>query len=147
MWDGSKKLLRDIKKGDHIITIDPGTKQATTTTVTALVAHDAKNYAISRLVLLGIDEQPTASGMQVKLAAKELIATPNHPVLTAGGEKKAGEVKEGDEILCRDNQTGRYNRFIVWTKTEQAGGLQQVYNIETNGGSTFVMNEVMVLQK
>jgi hypothetical protein len=147
MWDGSKKLLRDIKKGDRIITIDPGTKQAATTTVTALVTHDAKNYAITRLVLLGIDEQSTAKGLQVKLAAKELNATPNHPVLTAGGEKKTGEVKEGDEILCRDNQTGRYNRFIVWTKTEQAGGLQQVYNIETNGGSTFVMNEVMVLQK
>lgn len=58
-----------------------------------------------------------------------------------------GDVKEGDEILCLDKQTGRYNKYMVWKKTEQAGGVQKVYNIEANAGTTFIMNEVMVLQK
>jgi hypothetical protein len=147
MGDGSKKLLREVKKGDRIITVDPGTHMATTTEVTALVAHDEKNYAITRLLLLGADEKITLAGMEVKLSAKELNATPNHPVVTATGEKKMGDVKEGDEILCLDNQTGIYERYMVWSKTEQAGGVQKVYNIETNGGSTFIMNEVMVMQK
>ncbi len=147
MAAGGKKLLRDIKKGDRIITLDPSTHKATATVVTALVSHAAKNYAITRLLLLGVDERQTAAGTAIKLSAKELNATPNHPILTEGGEKKSGEVTEGETILCLDKQTGRYQRFIVWNKTEQAGGLQQVYNIETNGGSTFVMNEVMVLQK
>lgn len=144
---GGKKFLRDIKKGDCIITIDPQTQKQTTTTVTALVSHAAKNYAVTRLVLLGIEEQQTAAGTGIKLSAKELTATPNHPLLTESGEKKSGEVEEGETILCLDRQTGSYQRFIVWNKTEKAGGLQRVYNIETSGGSTFVMNEVMVLQK
>jgi hypothetical protein len=147
MWDGSKKILRDIKKGDRIITVDPQTHRATTTQVTALVAHEEKNYAITRLLLLGVDEKYTATGTEVKISAKELNATPNHPVVTEKGEKKIGEVKEGDEILCANKQKGVYNRYIVWSKTEQAAGVQKVYNIETNGGTTFIMNEVMVLQK
>ena len=147
MSDGGKKLLRDIQKGDRIVTIDPKTNQAAVTAVTALVAHEAKNYAITKLILLGIDKQVTSSGTTIRLSAKELNATPNHPVTTATGEKKTGEVKEGDEIICLDKLSGKYKRYFVWNKTEQAGGIQKVYNIETNGGSTFVMNEVMVLQK
>ena len=147
MSNGTKKLLRDIKKGDQIITVDPQTQQATTTRVTALVSHSAKNYAITRLLLLGVESSQTIAGTEIKLSAKELNATPNHPLITANGEQKTGDVKEGDEILCMEKQTGMYKRYIVWHKTEQAGGVQKVYNIETKGGSTFVMNEVMVLQK
>jgi hypothetical protein len=147
MADGSKKALRDIHKGDRIISVDPQTKQSLATTVTALLAHDAKNYAITRLVLLDAAMREQEKGTMLRLSIKEIHATPNHPVLTEQGEMKVGEVKEGDTILCLDTKTGQYNRYMVWTKTEQAGGHQKVYNIETNGGSTFVMNEVMVLQK
>ncbi len=147
MWDGSKKFLRDIKKGDRIITVDPQTKTSAITQVTALVAHEEKNYAITRLVLLGAGEIQTQAGNEIKLSVKELNATPNHPVFTVNGEKKMGEIKPGDEILCLNKQTGIYEKYTVWTRTEGAGGFQKVYNIETNGGSTFIMNEVMVLQK
>lgn len=147
MWDGSKKILKDIKKGDRIITVDPTTKKPAITNVTALVSHEEKNYAITRLLLLETEEKHTSAGNETRLSVKELNATPNHPVITAVGEKKMGEVKEGDEILCLDKQTGVYKKYIVWNRTEQAGGVQKVYNIETNGGSTFIMNEVMVLQK
>jgi len=147
MGDGSKKMLREIKKGDKIITVDPATKQESSTVVTALVSHQEKNYAITRLLLIASEEKITATGIYAKLSAKELNATPNHPVITTTGEKKIGQVKEGDALLCLNKQTGVYNRYTVWSKTEAAGGVQRVYNIETNGGSTFVMNEVMVLQK
>ncbi len=147
MWDGSKKVLSEIKKGDRIITVDPKTEKATTAAVTALVAHEEKNYAITRLVLLSANEKRSVNATEVKLSAKELNATPNHPVVTENGTTKIGAVKEGDEILCLNKQTGKYEKYIVWSKTEQAGGIQKVYNIETNGGSTLIMNEVMVLQK
>ena len=147
MADGSKKWLRDIKTGDQVITVDPTTKQPGITTVTALAAHEEKNYAITHLVLLNVYEKQDAKTVCVQLSAKELNATPNHPLLTANGSTLAGAVQEGDELLCLDKITGRYNRYIVWTKTEQAGGIQKVYNIETKTGNTFVMNEVMVLQK
>ena len=147
MEGGNKKLLREIKKGDRIITVDPCSHKATATEVTALVSHDEKNYAITHLLLFGADEKQTTTGMEVNLSAKELNATPNHPIVTTEGDKKMGDVKEGDEILCLNKQTGNYEKYFVWNKTEQAGGVQKVYNIETNGGTTFIMNEVMVLQK
>jgi len=147
MWDGTKKIVSEIKKGDRIVTVDPQTQQSTIARVNALVAHEEKNYAITHLLLLGVDEKNTVAGTEVKLSAKELNATPNHPVVTSAGEKKTGDVKEGDELLCMNKQTGMYEKYIVWSKTERAGGVQKVYNIETNGGSTFIINEVMVLQK
>jgi len=147
MWDGSKKTLSKIEKGDRIITVDQATHLPTTTRVTALVAHEEKDYAITHLVLVAAGEKHTKTGTAVRLSVKELNATPNHPVVTEKGETKIGAVKEGDEILCLNKQTGVYEKYIVWSKTEQAGGVQKVYNIETSGGSTFIMNEVMVLQK
>lgn len=147
MADGSHKTLSQVKQGDHIITVDPGTKLATTVEVKELVAHEEKNYAITKLLLLSASETNTKAGKEVNLVYKEITATPNHPVITKTGEKKMGDVLEGDEILCADNRTGIYQKYTVWAKTEQAGGLQKVYNIVTDGGSTFIMNDVMVLQK
>ena len=117
MWDGSKKILSEIKKGDRIITVDPATKKPTTTQVTALVSHEEKNYAITKLLLLEANEKQLAWGTLVNLSAKELNATPNHPVVTTAGEKKMGDVKEGDEILCLDKQTG---------------AVQQIFGLEQN---------------
>jgi hypothetical protein len=58
-----------------------------------------------------------------------------------------GELAEGDRVLCLDGKTGRYAEFMVWGREESAGGVQPVYNIVADGGSTFIMNGVMVRQK
>jgi hypothetical protein len=49
-------------------------------------------------------------------------------------------VKVGDRVLCPES-------FVVWYKEESAGGMQRVYNIIAEGGNTFIVNDVMVLQK
>ncbi len=147
MADGSHKTLSDVKQGDQIITVDPATHLSTAVQVTELVAHEEKNYAITKLLLLSANEVNTMAGKEVRLVCKELMATPNHPVITKSGEKKMGDITEGDEILCAEKSSGTLQKFIVWGRSEQAGGLQKVYNIVTNGGTTFIMNDVMVLQK
>jgi len=76
-----------------------------------------------------------------------LEAARNNPMMTQAGEKKAGEVVVGDRVVCLDAGTGRYVRYVVWDKNEAAGGMQPVYNIVAGGGSTFIMNGVMVMQK
>lgn len=144
MADGSARLLRDVKAGDKVVTVDPVTKQAAAVTVRELTVHDAKNYAITRLVLLSA---VTASDHDVRLSSRVLQATPNHPMVTADGERKVGELREGDKVLCRDEVSGRYVEYLVWDKQESAGGVQKVYNIVAGGGNTFIMNDVMVLQK
>ncbi|MFT3823780.1 MAG: hypothetical protein QM731_07655 [Chitinophagaceae bacterium] len=147
MANGSKKLLRDIHSGDQIITVDAATQKATTVTVQELTTHEAKNYAITNLLLVKATEMTTTEGVEVQLLQKELHATPNHPMHTAEGQKKIGEVATGDKVLCKNEVSGQYETFVVWNKTETAGGVQKVYNIVANGGNTFMMNDVMVLQK
>ena len=145
MAGGGRKLLSEVKAGDKVITVDPLTHAAVPVTVKALTVHAAKNYAITRLLLLAATAD--GSGRQVNLQCKELEGTPNHPMVTATGDVTMGELKEGDRVLCLDDKTGKYAAFTIWNKEESAGGVQPVYNIVADGGNTFIMNGVMVRQK
>lgn len=147
MSGGNHKLLKDIKAGDEIITVNPQTKQASAVKVKALTVHGAKNYALTSLVLIAVNSKNTSAGKEIFLSTKVLKATPNHPMRTREGNRKIGEVKEGQEVLCLNEASGKYDTYTVWKKEEHAGGTQQVYNIVADGGSTFVMNGVMVMQK
>lgn len=146
MADGAVRSLSGIKAGDEIVTVDPATRMISRVTVKELTVHEVKNYAITRMLLLAADTRD-AEGREVTLRCKWLEATPNHPMVTETGNKKAGGLKEGDRLLCQDGQTGQYSNYTIWYKTELAGGLQRVYNIVAGGGTTFVMNGVMVSQK
>jgi hypothetical protein len=147
MAGGAKKLLKDVKAGDEVVTVDPQTKMASIVKVKELTVHDAKNYALTSLLLITAGSKQTSMGEEIRLSAKLLTATPNHPMLTKQGNRKMGEIKEGQEVLCLNEVTGKYDTYRVWEKDERAGGTQKVYNIVASGGSTFVMNGVMVMQK
>jgi hypothetical protein len=139
MADGSKKPLSAVKAGDRVVTVDPVTDKARTVVVKELSVHAAKNYAITRLLLLSIRE---TGDRDVILSSRMLEATPNHPM---GSGVTAGQLTVGDKVLCADGSG--YRAFVVWDKTEGAGGTQPVYNIVAGGGSTLVLNGVMVMQK
>ncbi|QKJ29995.1 hypothetical protein HQ865_09575 [Mucilaginibacter mali] len=147
MANGSKKLLNNIKPGDEVISIDPTTKAASVVKVKELTTHDAKNYALTRLVLVSVITKDTKEGQLVNLNSKVLQATPNHPMMTKDGNIKIGQIAEGQEVLCLNEQTGKYEAFTVLQKSEKGGGVQKVYNIVADGGSTLLMNGVMVMQK
>jgi hypothetical protein len=147
MADGSVKQLKEIQSGDAILSVDPVTHQAATVTVKELTIHEAKNYAITQLVLVSAKIKTTAIGHEVALTGKMLEATPNHPMTTPKGDFKIGEITEGQEILCLNNKTGQYETYNVLKKTEKAGSVQKVYNVVANGGSTLLVNGVMVRQK
>ena len=147
MADGSVKQLRQVKSGDVVITVDPVTKKSTSGKVARLVEHEAKNYAITKLLVVASKERKTAGGFEVQLTSKLLSATPNHPMATKAGQKKMGNVAIGDEVVCLDPKTKEYVTYTVYNKNEYAGGVQKVYNIEVNSGSTYLMNGVMVMQK
>ncbi len=143
MADGSHKTMQEVKEGDHILTVDPVSRQNIPVTVTGLVTHEEKNYAITSLLLLSAKQ----NGDEITLTTKELKATPNHPVIMTTGAKKMGDVQEGESVICLDERTNQYETFIVWRKNEQAEGNQKVYNLLTNGGTTFLINDVIVSQK
>src|SRR5580698_8815361 len=52
MAGGGQKLLSEVKAGDEVMTVDPLTHAAVPVTVKELTVHAAKNYAITRLLLL-----------------------------------------------------------------------------------------------
>jgi hypothetical protein len=150
MGDGSSKLLSAVRPGDEVVTVDPVTNVRRAVVVKELTVHAVKNYAITRLMLVSAARGGEALGLvagdrEVRLSSRVLEATPNHPMVTAAGEKKAGELVVGDKVWCADG-TG-YRAFTVWDKTEGAGGMQRVYNVVAAEGSTLIMNGVMVRQK
>lgn len=147
MGDGSKKLLKNVKSGDEVITLNPVTGKPSATKVKELTIHAAKNYALTQLVLVLAQENNTAEGTNVNLRAKVLKATPNHPMLTKQGNFKIGEIALGQQVLCLNEKTGKYEAYTVLQKNEQAGGVQNVYNIVAEKGTTILMNGVMVMQK
>lgn len=147
MADGSVKQINEITPGDQVITVDPATKKTTAVTVSKLVQHDAKNYAITNLLVFAAKEKITKFAKEVSLSAKILSATPNHPMVTTKETKKMGEVAIGDKVTCMNEKTHVYQTYTVYNKTETAAGIQKVYNMEVNAGSTYIMNGVMVMQK
>lgn len=147
MANGAKKLLKDVKAGDEVITVNPLTKQVSAVKVKELTVHNAANYALTSLILIASNHKSTLAGTEIQLSAKVLQATPNHPMQTKEGNRKMGEIKEGQEVICLNEVTGKYDVYTVWKKDEHGGGTQKVYNIVADGGSTFIMNGVMVMQK
>ncbi|MET0462108.1 MAG: Hint domain-containing protein [Chitinophagaceae bacterium] len=146
MAGGIKKQMKDIQPGDDVVTVDPVTGKHFTVKVKELTIHEAKNYAITNLSLVSATKEIKANGTYFFIDTKELSATPNHPVVTSAGEKKIGQVTIGEKVLCQ-NEAGHYQAYDVVFKQQQGQGKQQVYNIIAESGSTFVINEVMVLQK
>lgn len=147
MANGSTKLLKDIKAGDEVVTVDPISKKSFSTTIKSLTVHDAKNYALTNLTLIKEVSYLKNDGKHIHLQTKFLKATPNHPMLTKQGNLKIGQLKEGDNILCFNDVTKKYDAYTLWKKEEQAGGKQKVYNMVANTGTTFLVNGVMVMQK
>jgi hypothetical protein len=146
MAGGIQKPMKDIQPGDEVVTVDPVSGKHFTVKVKELTVHEAKNYAITNLFLITATKESKKDGVYFSIDAKELSATPNHPVVTSTGEKRIGQVTTGEKVLCQ-NEAGEYQAYDVVFKQQQAQGKQKVYNIVAESGSTFVINEVMVLQK
>jgi hypothetical protein len=145
--DGNHKQLRDIRPGDQVMTVDPVTRQPAAIEVQELLAHAPQNYALTRLEVVSVREQVSATATQAHLTSQVLEATPNHPLQTQAGQKPAGEVEVGEQILCFNSTTQSYEPYTVLRKHEYAGGEQPVYNLVAGSGSPFLLNGVMVLQK
>ena len=145
--DGSQKPLNRISKGDKVITLDPITQKNTVVEVNKLVAHVPENYAITALTLINTKRIKFEDALEYNLGIKSLKATPNHPMQTSTGHKPIGEVKIGEEILSWDEDAKEYVAYEVIETREFTEGVQPVFSIEANAGTTLLLNGVMVKQK
>jgi hypothetical protein len=147
MANGSTKTLKDINPGDEVVTVDPISKATTTVRIKELTTHEAKNYAITQVLLVKDKVVNLPGGTYVQLSQRILEATPNHPMKTTAGDRRISDIQPGEQVLCLNNATGKYETFNVQDKREFAGGNQKVYNMVAEAGDTFIMNGVMVRQK
>lgn len=147
MADRSTKILKDINPGDEVITVDPISKAIKNVRIKELTSHEAKNYAITQVLLFKDNVVKSSKGTYIRLSHRMLEATPNHPMKTAGGNMRIADIQPGEAVLCLNNVTGSYETFSVQDKREFAGGNQKVYNMVAEAGDTFIMNGVMVRQK
>src|SRR5580698_3865182 len=83
MADGSSKRVREVRRGDEVVTVDPVTQARRAVVVKELTVHAVKNYAITRLTLLSV---VVRGEREVLLSSRMLEATPNHPMVTGAGE-------------------------------------------------------------
>lgn len=147
MATGGKKQLKDVKAGDVIVTIDPATHQPASARVKELTVHAAKNYALTQLVVIQAEELSSQNGINISLQAKVLQATPNHPMQTKAGRVEIGRIEIGQQLICLNESTGKYEAYTVLSKNVTTGGTQPVYNLVAEKGETLLMNGVMVMQK
>ena len=145
--DGSTKQLKDVAMGDKVLSLDPVTQANTVVEVNKLVAHTPENYAITALTLISSKRYESDEALELHLGVKTLKATPNHPMLTSTGSKPIGEVIVGEEILSWNEASQQYETFEVIETQEITEGVQPVFSIEANEGTTLLMNGVMVKQK
>lgn len=147
MADGRTKLLKDITPGDEVVTVDAKSKTTTIVKIKELTSHEAKNYAITQVLLVKDEVENLSDGTHVHLSQRVLEATPNHPMKTTAGDKRIADIQTGEKVLCLNSKTGQYETFNVQDKREFAGGNQKVYNMVAEAGDTFILNGVMVRQK
>jgi hypothetical protein len=143
---GESRKLASLTPGDRMITVDAANRK-TEITVARLIEHEAKNYALTQLTLTRTTETRTADGTNIRLTARLLKATPNHPMRTAEGDRPMGSISLTDQVLCFDQATGRLEYFDVMDIVEVVEGVQKVYSVEGKEESPMLMNGVMVLQK
>lgn len=143
MANGLTKELKDIKAGDEIISVNPDTKQSEVVKVKGLQIHEAKDYAITQLILIA----DKVNGNEIFLQSKIIKATPNHPMHTDAGDKKISDIKLGERVYCFNEETKKLEEFKVFAQKEFTEGSQKVYNIDAMGGTTLMLNGVMVKQK
>lgn len=145
--DGTTKPLAMLSSGDRILSFDASTNRMTETTVERVIEHEARNYALTKLTLIRASETSQPEGVEIRLSARMLKATPNHPMRTNAGDKAMGLITTNEQVMCFDDLSGQYEYFTVVHKTEVVEGVQKVYSVEGKEEGPVTMNGVMVLQK
>lgn len=117
-----KVKIKDIKEGDLIINYKDGNK--------GIDLVKSKYYKGQKEVI----KVKTESG-------KEIIATPDHIVMTTNGWKELREIKD-EEIIT-------LNQFLsVWEHTRiisrESHGKKKVYDLSINNTPNFIVNDIIV---
>ncbi len=144
MHDGSIKSMMDVKIGDAVAAYQDG--QRIITQVEGMTVHKKRSIALSKVMLMPEEVLTAAYAGTYQAPALELLATPNHPVLTDHGKKAIGQLKLGDRLFRWNPMTQTFEKFQVYFVKNHFDTTQEVYNLKTSQG-TYLIQEMVVLEK
>lgn len=114
--DGTKKFIRNIRRGDELLAYSPEGK-IVHTKVKEIIRHKVDDYIL------------------LKTASVTIKATAEHPFYTGNGTFKTLEVlKPGDTIFAWDGQTLSRQRIVSLEKIHKR---VRVFNLQTDNPHTF----------
>ena len=145
--NGNKKLVDNIEIGDRIALLNPITKSISISPVTKLTEHESKYYAIVSITLIKVYKSDHANKTEISLQTKNIRVTPNHPMETESGKKRADKIKIGDILFSWNKSTFNIDKYEVYDIVELSQKKQPVYSIETNSNSSILLNDIAVRQK
>ncbi len=145
MHDGSQKRISEIKVGDMVTTFDQET--LINTTIASVSIHHKRNIQLIKVILLPVETTTASSNDESYLAdIVELLATPNHPVMTEKGKKNIGQLHIGDVLYRHHPMTDRLEKYKVGFTIPSYETTEEVYNLTTTAG-TYLAGGIMVFSK
>lgn len=114
-----ERTIDAIKKDDLVFTFNAATQEVTAQPVTKVVTHE------------------TARLCELSYEGKEspVLVTPNHPLLTETGWKRAGKLEVGKDRL---QVLSDGNAAYALVTGLQSGAEEPVYNLHTRGNHNFI---------
>lgn len=141
--DRQTKAMRDVKTGDEVMAYDAKTRLLVPTTVLGITTHEKPNLAIAGVWITPAEEVSASLSLTKPVL---LEATANHPVQTATGAKKLGNLRNGDVLYRFDGATHSVSAWKVAHVQSNVRTVEKVYNLTTDRGS-YLINDVVVLDK
>lgn len=144
--DGSLKEISKITAGEAVLTYNMATNSVEETLVEKVQIHENKAFALTKISLIDPNTMMEVSLNTLKYDLKVLEATANHPVLTAKGITKMGEVKVGDILYFYDKDEKMVKEYQVFTTQKNSKMVEKVYNLITQKNN-YLVNSIVVQKK
>lgn len=141
--DRQTKAIQTVKAGDEVIAYDAKTRLLVPTRVQEVTVHEKPNLAITGVWVVPAQEVSASLSLTKPVL---LEATANHPVQTATGAKKLGDLRNGDVLYRFDGATQSVAAWKVANVQAAIRTVEKVYNLTTEKGN-YLINDVVVLAK
>jgi|GEM_PF-4930582 len=135
--DGRKQAIATITAGTLVQSYDARTGLISTTRVSEVQVHAGQEYQLLRLRFS--TPAPLASANEAAtpmLSATEVLATPNHPFVTAENEAVRADELSRNQAVPFAAASGFESAYMA--ERSSAGTVPVVYNLKTEAGNYFV---------
>src|SRR5690606_2597828 len=108
--DRQTKSIQDVKAGDEVMAYDAKTRLLVPAKVQEVTIHEKPGLAITGVWITPVQEVSASLSLTKPVL---LEATANHPVQTATGAKKLGDLRTGDVLYRFDGATNTVSAWKV----------------------------------